>query len=68
MSVGPTPAIISLPCYHGFNEIAIWPAPQSVSKINDYLKYVQLQIKMIKMCVLIIVIFSACKLLWPDVH
>ena len=48
MSVGPTPAIISLPCYHGFNEIAIWPAPQSVSKINDYLKYVQLQIKIIK--------------------
>ena len=33
MSVGPTPATISLPCFHGFNQFAVWPAPQSVSKL-----------------------------------
>ena len=48
MSVEATPAIISLPCYHGFNQFAIRPAPQSVSKIKGYHNDVPLQIKIIK--------------------
>ena len=71
MSVGPTPVIIYLPCYHGFNQFAVWSVPQSVSKmVNDYLKYFfLLKSKSLKLfcCNSNIVIFSASKLLWPDV-
>ena len=33
MSVGLTQAMVSLPCFYGFNQFAVWPVPQSVSKI-----------------------------------
>ena len=55
MSVGHTPAVISLPCYDGFNQIAVWPASQSVSKSSLTVK-----INLFKLfgCELIIAIFQ----------
>ena len=33
MSGGPTQAIVALPLFHGFDQFAVWPAPQSVSTL-----------------------------------
>ena len=33
---------VRLPCYEGFNQFAIWPAPESVSNSVDYIQYLDI--------------------------